>query len=114
MGLRFRLHRRDLKGNPDIVFPKYRVVIFVHGCFWHQHEGCKRATMPATRRDFWKAKLARNVSRDGESVSQLQSEGWRVEVIWECEAKKSDEIRQRLKGIFFVRRLKPSRGRAAA
>jgi DNA mismatch endonuclease, patch repair protein len=103
MGLRFRLHRKDLKGSPDIVFPKHRVAIFVHGCFWHRHPGCKRATMPATQKNFWRTKLSRNVTRDRECIAQLRSEGWRVEVIWECEAKRPDEIRQRLDKIFSAR-----------
>lgn len=110
LGLRFRLHRKDLKGSPDLVFSKHRVAIFVHGCFWHQHPGCKRAKMPATQRDFWKTKLTRNAVRDRECISQLKSEGWRVEVIWECETKKPDEIRKRLERIFFGSR---SKSRAA-
>jgi DNA mismatch endonuclease (patch repair protein) len=114
LGLRFRLHRKDLKGCPDLVFPKHRVAIFVHGCFWHQHAGCKRATMPASRHDFWKTKLTRNVIRDRECISRLQSEGWRVEVIWECEAKKADWLTKRMANIFFTRRPKPGFARAAA
>ena len=84
-GLRYRLYRRDLPGSPDLVFPKYRFVLFVHGCFWHQHPGCKRASMPSTRRSYWKAKLERNVERDRESIRQLHDEGWRVQILWECE-----------------------------
>src|ERR1700744_1714115 len=72
MGLRFSLHRRDLPGRPDVVFPKHRLVIFVHGCFWHRHRGCKRATMPRTRIDFWSDKFARNVARDGWAVRKLR------------------------------------------
>lgn len=100
MGLRFRLHRRDLKGTPDLVFPKYGVVLFVHGCFWHQHPGCKRASMPHNREDFWRAKLARNVERDMKAGLQLRSEGWRVEIIWECETRDTMQIRERLEKIF--------------
>ncbi len=85
MGLRFRLYRRDLPGSPDLVFPKYKFVLFVHGCFWHQHPGCKRARMPSTRRSFWQAKLRRNIERDLEAVRQLRDKGWRVFVLWECE-----------------------------
>lgn len=83
-GLRFRLHRRDLPGTPDIVLPKHRLAIFVHGCFWHQHEGCPLAKMPSTNREFWKAKLARNQHRDREATVKLVAAGWRVLVVWEC------------------------------
>ncbi|PSJ22143.1 very short patch repair endonuclease [Halomonas sp. ND22Bw] len=83
-GFRFRLHRRDLPGNPDLVLPKYRLVIFVHGCFWHRHEGCFYATSPATRKDFWRRKLDGNVERDRRQQAELIETGWRVLVIWEC------------------------------
>jgi DNA mismatch endonuclease (patch repair protein) len=101
LGLRFRLHRHDLKGTPDLVFSKHKVALFVHGCFWHQHSDCKRATMPGSRRDFWKAKLCRNVERDAQAQSHLRSEGWRVETIWECETKNSEELKKRLASMFF-------------
>lgn len=100
MGLRFRIHRRDLKGTPDLVFPKHKVAMFVHGCFWHQHPSCKRATAPQTRREFWEAKLAGNVKRDKEVVQQLVSEGWRVEIIWECETKDAAELTRRISKVF--------------
>ncbi|HXH42883.1 MAG TPA: very short patch repair endonuclease [Bradyrhizobium sp.] len=100
MGLRFRLHRRNLIGTPDLIFPKYRVAIFVHGCFWHQHPGCKRATWPQNRADFWGRKLSGNVERDRNVRSQLKSEGWRVAVIWECEAKKPAMLERTLQRIF--------------
>src|SRR5262245_33115748 len=87
LGLRFRLHRRDLPGTSDIVFPKFRTVIFVHGCFWHQHPGCKRATMPQSHTEFWQEKLARNVERDRSAIEALNKAGWRSEIIWECETK---------------------------
>lgn len=83
-GFRYRLHVRALPGVPDIVFPKHRAVIFVHGCFWHAHEGCARATVPATNEEFWQAKLARNRSRDREVRVALLESGWRVLTIWEC------------------------------
>ena len=86
MGYRFRLHRRDLPGTPDIVFPGRRKAIQVHGCFWHQHEGCRRATLPATRRDYWLPKLARNRERDAENNASLVRLGWGVLTVWECEA----------------------------
>ena len=111
MGLRFRLHRKDLK-TPDLVFPKHKVAVFVHGCFWHQHPGCKRATMPVSQKDFWSAKLTRNVARDQEAISQLKLKGWRVEIVWECETKKPEQIQRRLKSIFLGRRRKFRYGRA--
>ena len=83
-GYRFRLHRRDLPGAPDIVMPGRKVAIFVHGCFWHLHQGCRYAKMPATRPDFWKAKLEANVERDRRAVKKLQALDWRVLCVWEC------------------------------
>ena len=84
-GLRFRLHVASLPGKPDMVFPKYRAVVFVHGCFWHRHRDCKFATTPATRNEFWVKKLQDNVDRDQHQVNVLQELGWRVFVVWECE-----------------------------
>ncbi len=83
-GFRFRLHRRDLPGVPDVVLPGKRVAIFVHGCFWHMHAGCKNAKLPSGRQDFWKEKLGRNVERDKENINALVMLGWRVLVVWEC------------------------------
>jgi DNA mismatch endonuclease (patch repair protein) len=83
-GFRYRLHRRDLSGAPDIVLPKHRLAIFVHGCFWHQHPGCPLAKMPRSNRAFWKKKLGRNQQRDRHNVDELVEAGWRVLVIWEC------------------------------
>jgi DNA mismatch endonuclease (patch repair protein) len=87
MGFRFRVNRKDLPGKPDIVLPKYRTVIFVHGCFWHRHKGCKRATMPSARRDFWSKKLRGNVVRDEHNCQELRRMGWHVVVVWECEVR---------------------------
>jgi len=84
-GLRFRLHVASLPGKPDMVFPKYRAVVFVHGCFWHRHRDCKFATTPATHNEFWVKKLQDNVDRDQYQVNSLQELGWRVLVVWECE-----------------------------
>ena len=85
LGYRFRLHRRDLPGSPDIVLPRHRTVIFVHGCFWHRHRGCRQTTTPRTRTEFWKEKFAANVERDKKKTRQLEKLGWRVVVIWGCE-----------------------------
>lgn len=88
-GLRFRLHVKDLPGKPDLVFPKYKAVVFVHGCFWHQHAACKYATMPSTRVNFWTNKLSENVARDSYQIAALEGLGWRVFVVWECELQDS-------------------------
>lgn len=91
MGYRFRLHCRDLPGNPDIVLPKYRTVVFVHGCFWHQHPGCRRATTPKKNSEFWEVKLRRNRERDQEAIRNLRNEGWSVVVLWECEILRDED-----------------------
>ena len=86
-GLRYRIHRKELPGNPDLVFPKFRAVMFVHGCFWHRHPGCPKATSPSTRPDFWADKFAKNVERDGRSRQSLLDANWRVGTVWECTLK---------------------------
>jgi DNA mismatch endonuclease (patch repair protein) len=83
-GLRYVLNDKRLPGKPDIVMPKHRLCIFVHGCFWHRHEGCKLAASPATRQQFWQEKFAGNVIRDKRNLADLAEMGWRVIVIWEC------------------------------
>ena len=85
LGFRFRLHRKDLPGRPDIVLPRYRTAIFVHGCFWHRHDGCKVASTPKSNTEFWIKKFDRNVARDVKSQETLEAQGWRVIVVWECE-----------------------------
>jgi len=85
LGFRFRIHGNELPGRPDLIFPKYRTVIFVHGCFWHRHKGCSRSTMPATRVDFWQSKFDRNIARDRSSQAALRKLKWKVIVLWECE-----------------------------
>ncbi|HEX7854736.1 MAG TPA: DNA mismatch endonuclease Vsr [Sphingobium sp.] len=87
-GFRFRLHNKGLPGKPDIVLPRYRTVIFVHGCFWHRHEGCRNTTTPSTRMEFWQNKFESNVDRDRRNVASLEQLGWRVETVWECDLKK--------------------------
>lgn len=84
-GYRFRLHRADLPGKPDIVLPRLHACIFVHGCFWHRHPGCKYASSPKTRADFWEAKFQENIARDQRALAALEAAGWRVFTIWECE-----------------------------
>ena len=96
LGYRFRLHRKDLPGRPDIVLPKHKIVIYVNGCFWHQHE-CSRGCIPETNYDFWKAKLRRNVDRDRENWKALVKLGWRVLIVWECKLKQKDELSAWLK-----------------
>lgn len=97
LGYRFRLHRRDLPGNPDIVLPKYRVAILVHGCFWHRHQGCRFAYMPKTRTGFWRKKFDANIRRDMEARMMLRKLGWRVAIVWECELDVAGRLPQRLR-----------------
>ncbi len=87
LGYRFRLHCKDLPGKPDLVFPARRKVIFVHGCFWHQHSGCREGRVPGTRLEYWAPKLARNQQRDQAAQSALEELGWQFLVVWECELK---------------------------
>mgnify|MGYP002632132238 FL=1 len=92
MGYRFRLHRKDLPGRPDIVLPKYETVIFVHGCFWHRHPGCQFAYTPKSRVEFWSKKFARNVERHVEVEADLIAQGWKVVVVWECETRNEETL----------------------
>ena len=96
LGFRFRLHRGDLPGSPDVVFPRYRTVVFVHGCFWHRHDGCRYAYRPKSRIQFWTKKFEENVARDARNEMALRNLGWRVLVIWECETKDQAVVRARL------------------
>ena len=96
LGYRFRLNRKDLPGRPDIVLPKHRTVVFVHGCFWHRHEGCRYAYTPKSRTEFWQRKFARNVARDREVRDALERQGWRVLWVWECEIKDIAALTDRL------------------
>jgi DNA mismatch endonuclease, patch repair protein len=96
LGFRFRLHRKDLPGRPDIVLPRWRAVVFVHGCFWHRHTGCRLATSPGTRVEYWTMKFARNVERDRENQAALRERGWNVVVIWECELQSPEILAARL------------------
>ena len=96
LGYRFRLHRGDLPGRPDIVLPRYKTAIFVHGCFWHRHPNCSKATMPKTRREFWQNKFETNILRDRRNTEALQNAGWQVLIVWECETKQIDALCARL------------------
>jgi DNA mismatch endonuclease (patch repair protein) len=93
LGFRFRLHDSKLPGKPDIVLPKYKCAVFVHGCFWHAHSGCKYYRDPKTNAEYWVPKIQRNVERDKQAISDLSSMGWKVEIVWECELKKDAETR---------------------
>ena len=96
LGYTFRLHRANLPGKPDIVLPKYRIAIFVHGCFWHQHRGCIDCSDPKTRARYWRPKLSANVQRDRKYSSRLKRLGWKSVVIWECQTQKTDRLLHRL------------------
>ena len=98
-GFRFRLHRKDLPGRPDIVLPKYRTAIFVHGCFWHQHPNCRLASKPKTRTDYWEPKLEGNVQRDVRNRTALEVLSWRVETIWECDTRRAETLVARVNEI---------------
>jgi len=95
-GYRYRLHRRDLPGCPDLVFPRYRKIIFVHGCFWHRHSCRKGRSTPRTRRRFWKKKFDENRERDRRNRRALRRQGWQVLVVWECQTKDPEKLLQRL------------------
>lgn len=97
LGYRFRLHRKDLPGSPDLVFPRLKTVVFVHGCFWHGHDCARGARTPKTNTDYWRAKIARNVARDARTAAELAALGWKVETLWECELKDLSVLNDRLK-----------------
>lgn len=106
LGFRFRVNARQLPGKPDIVLPKYRTVVLVHGCFWHRHDGCKIASTPKSNTAFWEEKFARNVERDRSVAEKLAQMGWNVVVVWECELattkkvkEKACEIAEKLRGV---------------
>jgi DNA mismatch endonuclease (patch repair protein) len=96
LGYRFRLHRKDLPGTPDIVLARHQCVVFVHGCFWHRHKGCKRASMPQSNVDYWEKKFSRNVERDQKHRKDLRKLGWRTIVVWECELRDKNKLADRL------------------
>ncbi|MCK4447907.1 MAG: DNA mismatch endonuclease Vsr [Candidatus Marinimicrobia bacterium] len=102
-GYRYRLHRKDLPGKPDLVFPKYKKVIFINGCFWHHHN-CKRGKLPETNREFWKKKILGNVKRDKENYKELKEFGWKILVVWQCEikTKNTEYLQQKIKSFLIV------------
>ena len=100
LGYRYRLHQKRLPGRPDLVLPRHRAVVFVNGCFWHRHAGCARASLPATRAKFWTEKFSKNVERDKKNMAALKRLGWRVLIIWECEARDEVKLRARVNRFF--------------
>lgn len=103
MGIGYRLHRRDLPGTPDLVFAGRRKVVFVHGCFWHQHD-CSRGSRPGSNREFWNRKLDKNIARDRANLSALKASGWSVLVVWECETRDPDVLQRRLRRFLLPER----------
>jgi len=106
LGARFRLHRRDLPGNPDIVLPKYRLIVLVHGCFWHRHPDCRYAYIPKSRQEFWSRKFEKNVARDQQVRTELARLEWNVEVVWECETRELKLLEYRLSQLLATLREK--------
>lgn len=96
MGYRYRLHSKDLPGKPDVIFPSKRKVIFVHGCFWHQHNGCKANHIPKSNIDYWVPKLKKTKARDAENQKKLLDKGWKCLILWECQLKKIDIVKQNI------------------
>jgi DNA mismatch endonuclease (patch repair protein) len=111
LGARYRLHRKDLPGSPDIVLPGRRLALFVHGCFWHGHDCARGARVPKANRDYWLAKVGRNRARDAASREALAALGWRVETIWECDLKDAEALQARLRDLLSVQPSTPTPGR---
>jgi DNA mismatch endonuclease (patch repair protein) len=99
LGFRFRKNVKTLAGKPDIVLKKHQAIIFVHGCFWHQHEGCKRSNIPKSNQDYWKPKLEKNVLRDAEHEAELKNEGWKILTVWECEIKDLTSLENKIRNF---------------
>lgn len=99
LGFRFRLHRKDLPGSPDIVLPKFHTAIFVHGCFWHQHKNCTKSRRPSSNQDYWNTKLDENISRDKRKEKELSKLGWRVATVWQCEIRDLETLTKKLKKL---------------
>ena len=101
LGFRYRLHRKDLPGKPDIVLPKKKIAVFVNGCFWHQHKDCKRNFSPKSNTDYWENKLKKNIDRQNRNVRSLEDMGWRVCLIWECEVKDDNLLKRRIRDFLY-------------
>jgi len=106
LGLKFRLHPKNLPGKPDLVFPERKFALFVHGCYWHRHLGCPKATAPSSA--FWRLKFKTNVTRDARVAKELRKLGWRVGVVWECESKDEVRLSKKIDRMIFVKRKKKS------
>lgn len=98
-GLRYRLHPVKLAGKPDIVLHSFRTVIFINGCFWHQHKGCKRQSIPKSNKKYWDKKLEKNINKQKENISNLKKQGWKIIIIWECETKEEVNLKKLLKKL---------------
>jgi len=99
-GLRYRKNVKNMCGKPDIVFPKYKTVVFVNGCFWHKHEGCKYFVMPKSNTEYWMPKISKNIDRDKNNYKQLSEEGWKIIIVWECQLKK-DKLQRTLEELYL-------------
>ena len=99
MGFKYRLYAKQLAGKPDIIIKKNKTAIFINGCFWHQHKGCKRKTMPKGNRDYWKPKLERNVAKQKADIKALIKDDWKVDIVWECETRDEDKLKKKLQKI---------------
>ena len=102
LGYRFRLHDKNLPGRPDLVLKKHQTAVFVNGCFWHQHPGCKKAASPKSNKAYWEPKLAKNVDRDKKNIETIENKGWRCLILWECETKDQEALQEKIK-IFMDR-----------
>lgn len=98
-GYRFKLHRKNLPGTPDIVLPKYNTVIFVHGCFWHQHSGCSKSRRPSSNQNYWEKKLDGNIERDKKKIAELKKMGWKAIIVWQCEIENESEILRKIRAF---------------
>jgi DNA mismatch endonuclease (patch repair protein) len=114
LGARYRLNRKDLPGSPDIVMAGRRLAVFVHGCFWHGHDCARGSRVPKANREYWTAKVARNVARDARAAADLAAAGWRVETIWECDLKDAAALTARLQGLLTQQPLTPAKAGAQA
>lgn len=113
LGYRYQLHRKDLPGKPDLVFPSRKKIVFVHGCFWHAHGGCKVANLPKSRTEFWQAKFQRNIERDKVNEKALRRMGWSTLTVWECEISRNDGYLRKVRGYLGPTRSTTKKGRAA-